>query len=51
VVISVVKSWVNYSWIDDCSQSLNKGRILKLKKFPDSDSKILEQERSWGLEK
>ena len=28
-VISKVKTWVNYGWIDDCSQSLNRSRILK----------------------
>jgi len=28
-VISSVKTWVNYGWIDDCSRSLNRSRILK----------------------
>jgi len=35
-VISQVKTWVNYGWIDG-SRSLNRGRIFKLKKFPDPD--------------
>ena len=47
----LTKTWVNYGWIDDCSQSLNRSRILKLKKFPEPDSKILEQERSRSLKK
>jgi len=50
VVIFSVKTWANLGWIDDCSQSLNKSRILKFQKLPDPDldldSKILEQERS-----
>jgi len=29
------KTWVNYGWIDDCSRSLNRSRILKFEKFPD----------------
>ena len=41
-VISLVKTWVNYGWIDDCSRSLNRSRILKFEKQPDPDSKILE---------
>ena len=47
------KTWINYYLIDDCSRSLNRGRILKLKKLPDpgQDSKILEQERSRSLKK
>jgi len=28
-VISLVKTWVNDSWIGDCNQSLNRSRILK----------------------
>jgi len=28
-VISQVKTWVNYDWMDDCSGSLNRSRILK----------------------
>jgi len=42
--------WVNYVWIDDCSRSLNRSRILKFETLPDPDPdaapKILEQERS-----
>jgi len=34
------KTWVNYSWIDDCSRSLNRNRILKFDKFTDPDPKI-----------
>ena len=34
-VISQVKTWENYSWIGDCSWSLNGSRILKLEKLPD----------------
>jgi len=46
------KTWLNYfGWIDDCSQSLNRSRILKFKRLPDPDSKILEQEWSWSLKK
>jgi len=33
----MVKTWVNYGWIDDCSRSLNSSRILKFEKEPDSD--------------
>ena len=29
VVISQVRTWVNYGWNDDCSRSLNWSRILK----------------------
>ena len=29
VVISYVKTWVNYGWINDCSRSLNRSRLLK----------------------
>jgi len=51
----MVKTWVNYGWIDDCSRSLNSSRILKFEKEPDSDPdpdwKILEQERSRSLKK
>ena len=46
VVISQVRTWVNYGWNDDCSRSLNWSRILKLK-----DSKILKQERNRCLKK
>ena len=28
-VISQVNKWANYGWIDDCSRSLNRSRILK----------------------
>jgi len=49
VVISEVKTWVNCN--DDCSRSLNRSRILKLKELTDPDSKILEQERNWSLKK
>ena len=47
------KKWVNYGWIGDCSLSLNRSRILKLEKLPDTDpdSEMLEQERSWSLRK
>jgi len=31
------KTWVNYDWIDECSLSLNRSRILKLKKLADTD--------------
>jgi len=34
-VISQVKTWVNYGWIDDCSQSLNRSGILNFEKLPD----------------
>jgi len=53
VDISQVKTWVNYGWIDDCSRSLNRNGILKLKNLldPDPDWKILEQERSRSLKK
>ena len=46
VVISQAKTWVNYGWIDDCSRSLNRSRILKFEKLPDPNSNILEQERT-----
>ena len=53
VAISEVKTWVTNGWIDYCSRSLNRSRILKFEKLPDPDldpdSKILEQERSWNL--
>ena len=49
MVISYVKTWVNYGWIDDCSRSLNSSRILKFEKLAEPDSKILEQERSQSL--
>jgi len=53
VVISEVKTWENCGWIDDCSRSLNKSRILKFDKYwdPDPDSNILEQERGRSLKK
>ena len=50
VVISEVKTWANFGWIDG-SRSLNRSRILKFEKFPDPDLKILEMERSRGLKK
>jgi len=53
VVISLVKAWLNYGWMDDCSRSLNRSRILKFEKLPDphTDSKIFEPERSRSLKK
>jgi len=39
------KTWVNYGWIDG-NRSLNRSRILKFEELLDSDSKMLEQERS-----
>jgi len=36
VVISEVKTWVNYGRIDG-NRSLNRSRILKFEKFPDPD--------------
>jgi len=43
---------INYDWIDDCSRSLHRRRILKFElPDPDSDLKILEQERSRSLKK
>jgi len=36
VVISQVKTWVHFGWIDG-SRSLNKTGILKFEKFPDSN--------------
>jgi len=33
-------SWVNYGWIDDCIQIVNKRRILKFEKLPDPESKF-----------
>ena len=46
---------VNYCWIEECSPSLNRSRILKFEKLPDQDpepdSKLLEQERSRSLKK
>jgi len=52
VVISQVKTWVNFGW-NDGSRSLNRSRILKFVIFPypDPNSKILEQERSRSLKK
>ena len=47
--------WSKNVWIDDCSRSLNRSRILIFEKLPDPDpdpeSKILEQERSRSLKK
>jgi len=43
-VNSYVKICVNYGWIDDCSRSFNRSRILKFEKLPDPDSKILEKD-------
>ena len=37
-VISQVKTWVNYDWIDDCSRSLNRSRILKFEEYPGPDA-------------
>ena len=37
VVIFYVKTWVNYGWIDDCSRSLNRSRILIFEKLQDQD--------------
>jgi len=53
VVISYVKTWVNFGWIDDGTRSLTRSRILKFENLPDLDpySEILEQERSWNLKK
>jgi len=51
VVISQVKTLVNYGWIDDCSRSLNRSRILKSEKLLGPDLKILEQEGSRSLKK
>ena len=51
VLVSYVKTWVNYGCFDDRSQRLNKSRILKFEKLLESDSKILEQERSRSLKK
>jgi len=52
-VIFSENTWVNYGWIDDCSQSLSESRILNFEEWldPDPDSKILEQERSQSLKK
>ena len=33
-VISKVKTWVNQGWINDCSWSLNRSRILKFEEEP-----------------
>jgi len=35
---------VNYGWVDDCSRSLNRSRMLKFEEESDPypDSKILE---------
>jgi len=41
---------IDFGWIHS-SQSLNRSRILKFKKFLDPDSKTLEQERSRSLKK
>ena len=46
VVISLVKTWVIWGWIDECTWNLNRSRILKIEKLPDPDSKILGQEQS-----
>jgi len=53
VVISYVKTWVNFGWINDCSLNLNRSRILKFEELPDPgpDTKILEQERGRSLKK
>jgi len=53
VVISQVKRWVNFDWIDDGKRSLNRARILKFEKYPvpDADWNILEQERCRSLKK
>ena len=53
VFISLVKTWVNFGWMDDGSRSLNRSRILKFGKLPDPDpvSKILEQEQIRSLKK
>jgi len=43
----------NHGWIEYCSRSLNRSRILKFEELPDPDPdpKILEQERSRSLKK
>jgi len=51
VVMSLVKTSEIYGWVDDCSRSLNRGRILKFEKCPDPDSKIFWQEQSRILKK
>jgi len=40
VVISSVKTWVSFGWIDDGDRSLNRSPILKFERLPDPDSKI-----------
>ena len=52
VVISEVSPLVIFGCID-CSRSLNRRRILKFKKFQDTDTdlKVLEQEQSRSLKK
>jgi len=37
VVISQAQTWANHGWIDDCSRSLNRRRILKFERLPDLD--------------
>jgi len=51
VVISKVKIWVNFGWIDVGNKRLNRSRILKFEKLLDPDSKILEKEWSRSLKK
>ena len=51
MVISQVKTWVNFGWINDGRWSLNRIRILKFKKIPDPDFKSLEQERNRSQKK
>ena len=48
--ISKVKPLVIFGCLD-CNWSLNRSRILTCQKFPDPDSKILEQERGRSLKK
>jgi len=45
MVISEIKPLVIFSCLD-CSRNLHRSQILTFEKFPDPDSKILEQERS-----
>jgi len=35
VLISQVKTWVTYGWIDHCNRNLNMSRILEIEKLPD----------------
>jgi len=35
-----VKTWINFGWID-VSRSLNRSRILKFEKFPESEKVTL----------